>query len=119
GLGSYGGPNGDVYLMISVRDDPNFERIGDDIKTTVRVPLLTAVLGGETVVPTLDGRVALTIPPGTQNEKVFRLRGKGLPKSGKGASGQGDLLATVHVDLPTDLSEEETKLFKQLRNLRQ
>lgn len=119
GLGRYGGPNGDVYLMISVRDDQTFERVGDDLKTTVRVPLFTAVLGGETVVPTLNGRVALTIPPGTQNEKVFRLRGKGMPKSGKDASGHGDLLVTVHVDLPTDLSSEEIQLFTQLKNLRQ
>lgn len=119
GLGRYGGPNGDVYLMISVRDDPQFERIGDDLKTSVRVPLSTAVLGGETVVQTLNGRVALTIPPGTQNEKVFRLRGKGMPKPGKNASGYGDLLVTVHVDLPTDLSDEEIRLFTQLKNLRQ
>ena len=119
GLGSYGGPNGDVYLMISVRDDPNFERVGDDLKTKVHVPLYTAVLGGETVVPTLNGRVALTIPAGTQNEKIFRLRGKGLPKSGKSASGYGDFLVAVHVDLPTGLSEEEIRLFTQLKNLRQ
>lgn len=119
GLGSNGGPNGDVYLVIDVQDDGDFERIGDDLKTTVTIPLYTAMLGGETVVRTLNGRVALTIPSGTQNGKVFRLRGKGMPKSGKNATGNGDLLATVIVELPTDLNDEERRLFTELRNLRQ
>ena len=119
GKGSNGGPNGDVYLLITVRDDAHFERSGDNLKTSIRIPLYTAVLGGETVVPTMNGRVALTIPAGTQNEKVFRLRGKGMPRSGKNASGNGDLLVTVQVDLPTDLSEEERELFTKLKNLRQ
>lgn len=119
GLGSNGGPNGDVYLVIEVQNDDDMERVGDNLKTSVTVPLYTAILGGETVVRTLNGRVALTIPPGTQNGKVFRLRGKGMPKSGKGASGYGDLLVTVNVELPTNLSDEERRLFTELKNLRQ
>jgi len=119
GSGSNGGPQGDVYLLITVRGDKQMEREGDNLKTTINVPLYTAILGGEAVVQTMTGRVALTIPPGTQNQKVFRLRGKGMPKSGKSATGAGDLLVAVHITLPTDLSEEEKKLFTQLQNLRQ
>lgn len=119
GMGSNGGPAGDIYLMIDVQNDSEFERTGDDLKTTVTIPLYTAILGGETVVKTLSGRVALTIPPVTQNGKVFRLRGKGMPKSGANATGSGDLLVAVHVELPTDVSEEERRLFTELKNLRQ
>jgi len=119
GLGSNGGPNGDVYLVIEVLPDSNFERVGDNLKTTVRVPLYTALLGGETMVRTLDGRVALTIPPGTQNGRTFRLRGKGMQKSGKSQDTHGDLLVTVEVELPTNLSDKEKALFTELKNLRQ
>lgn len=119
GLGANGGPDGDVYLLITARDDPQFGRNGDDLKTTVKVSLYTAILGGETVVQTMNGRVALSIPAGTQNGKVFRLRGKGMPKSGKHANGSGDLLASVEVELPTDLDDPEKQLFIQLQNLRQ
>lgn len=119
GMGSNGGPNGDVYLVITVRNESTFERVGDNLKTTVQIPLYTALLGGETVVPTMGGRVALTVPAGTQNHKVFRLRGKGMPRSGRSASGYGDLLAEVKVELPTQLSDEEKELFTQLKNLRQ
>jgi DnaJ-class molecular chaperone len=119
GPGSNDGPKGDVYLLITVRDDPRFERAGDDLKTTVKVPLYTAILGGETVVPTLTGRVALTIPAATQNGRLFRLRGKGMPRFGKKATGHGDLLVSVEVELPTSLSGEERELFTRLKNLRQ
>lgn len=118
GAGSNGGPNGDVYLVIEVLPSSRFERSGDNLKTTVRVPLYTAVLGGETVVPTLNGRVALTVPAGTQNGQTFRLRGKGMPKSGR-KDAHGDLLASVEVDLPANLSAEEKELFTRLKNLRQ
>ncbi|HWV25504.1 MAG TPA: J domain-containing protein [Thermomicrobiales bacterium] len=119
GLGANGGPNGDVYLVITVHDDTRFTREGDNLKTSVSVPLYTAILGGETVVPTMTGRVALTIPAGTQNDKIFRLRGKGMPKTGKNASGSGDLLVSVNVQLPGDLTDQERELFTQLKNLRQ
>lgn len=119
GRGSNGGPNGDVYLVINVSEDGNFEADGKDLKTSVEVPLYTAVLGGEAVVRTPTGRVALTIPKGTQNGRVFRLRGKGLPATSKNGDRPGDLLVTANVVLPTDLSEEEKRLFTQLRNLRQ
>ncbi|MCC6703298.1 MAG: J domain-containing protein [Thermomicrobiales bacterium] len=115
--GINGGPNGDVYLRVTVKDDPRFERQGDDLKTEFSVPLYTAILGGEVVVPTPGGRVALTVPPETSSGKTFRLRGKGMPKRGK--SGEfGDLLAKATVALPSKLSEQERELFEKLRGLR-
>jgi DnaJ-class molecular chaperone len=115
--GINGGPNGDVYLRVTVTNDPRFERQGDDLKTEFSVPLYTAILGGEVVVPTPDGRVALTIPAETSSGKLFRLRGKGMPKRGK--TGEfGDLLARATISLPSRLTDKERDLFGQLRDLR-
>jgi DnaJ-class molecular chaperone len=114
--GFNGGPNGDVYLRVTVASDARFERQGDDLKTEFSVPLYTAILGGEVVVPTPGGRVALTIPAETSSGKLFRLRGKGMPKRGK--SGEyGDLLARATIALPSKLSDKERELFEQLRDL--
>lgn len=118
GSGRAGAPNGDVYLNITVRPDPRFERDHDDLRTEVEVPLYTAILGGEVVVPTPKGKLALTIPPETQSGRIFRLRGQGMPRL-KGQPGErGDLLARVKVVLPSNLSEKERALFRQLRDLR-
>lgn len=114
--GTAGGEAGDVYLHVSVRPDPRFEREGDDLRAKVPVDLYTAVLGGETEVPTLTGAVVLTIPPGTQNGQVFRLQGKGMPKLRNPAE-HGDLYAEVEVQLPTDLSSRERELFEELRSI--
>jgi curved DNA-binding protein len=108
------GRRGDLYLRIRVAPDSRFERRGDDLATVVRVPLTTAVLGGETEVPTLDGPVGIRIPSGTPVGRVFRLRGHGLPRLGSKGS-RGDLLATIAVDLPGALSEKQKDLFEQLR----
>ena len=117
------GPSGDVVLRITVKPDPRFERDGDDLRTEVEVPLYTALLGGEVIVPTPDGRVALTIPAGSQNGQSFRWRKKGMPRlKGRSTSGaadeRGDLLARIRVVLPTDLDERERSLIGQLRDLR-
>lgn len=117
GTGINGGPNGDVYLMIKIDDNAKFHPEGKNIRTEVQVPLYTAVLGGEVKVDTLDGRVALRIPEGTQAGRTFRLRGKGMPASGNTPT--GDLLAEVVVSVPTELSDEERELFTRLRDLRQ
>jgi DnaJ-class molecular chaperone len=114
--GYSGGPSGDLYLIISVRQHSKFERQGDNLHVNVSVPLVVAVLGGEVQVPTLKGTLALKIPPETQNGRVFRLAGQGMPSLGK--SSKGDLLATVDVALPTKLSEKEKELFRQLSELR-
>lgn len=117
GPGANGGPNGDVWLNVTVRPHPRFERAGDDVKTEVEVPLYTAVLGGEAVIPTITGKVAMGIPAGSQQGRVFRLRGQGMPKL-KGKEGErGDLLARIKIVIPTSLSDEERELFERLRAL--
>ncbi len=112
-----GGTPGDLYLVISVRPHNVFERKGDDLYVNLSVPLTTAMLGGEVSVPTLKGtKLALRIPPETQNERVFRLTGQGIPHLGD--TSRGDLLVTIKVILPARLSPEEKALFGKLRELR-
>jgi molecular chaperone DnaJ len=108
-----GGARGDLYLVVTVRPHPRFERKGADLYVDVDVPLTAAVLGGEAEVPTLTGKVALTVPALTQNGKVFRLAKLGMPRL-KGGE-RGDLYAQVGVKLPERLSEKEKKLFEELR----
>jgi DnaJ-class molecular chaperone len=111
-----GMPAGDLYLVITVRPHPVFERKGDDLHVNVEVPLHLAVLGGEVQVPTPRGtKLALRIPAETQNAQVFRLRDQGMPRTG---GGRGDLLAEVRVVLPTGLSQREKELFSELAALR-
>lgn len=117
GRGINGGPPGDLYLRVHLVHDPQFTLEGDNLRTEVEVPLYTAILGGEVTVPTLDRPVVLRIPPGTQNGQVFRLRGKGMLSLRTGE--RGDLLVKVKVVLPTDLTEEEHRLFERLRDLRE
>ncbi|HEX5165121.1 MAG TPA: DnaJ C-terminal domain-containing protein [Thermomicrobiales bacterium] len=116
--GRDGGPAGDVYLKVRIKPDPAFTLEGSDLKTEVTVPLYTAILGGEALVRTMTGRVALTIPPETQNGRIFRLRKLGWPAA-VGSTERGDLLVRVNVVLPTDLSERERELFEQLQDARQ
>jgi DnaJ-class molecular chaperone len=111
--GRGGGARGDLYLVISVKPHERFSRRGDDLHTEVEVPLLDAVLGGEAAVPTLKGKAMLKIPPLTQNGRVFRLAGLGMPRLGSDA--KGDLYAKVEVVLPADLSPEERQLFEKLK----
>ncbi|GIW07733.1 MAG: molecular chaperone DnaJ [Dehalococcoidia bacterium] len=115
GAGLGGGPKGDLFLVISVRPHPLFERKGDDLYVDITVPLVDAVLGGEALVPTPKGtRLALKIPPETQNGRVIRLAGQGMPKLGGGGQ-RGDLYAKVNVQLPTNLTPAQRSLFEQLR----
>ncbi len=114
----FGGPKGDLYLVISISPHKVFERDGDDLHVKVPVPLHVAMLGGEVEVPTLKGtKLALRIPPETQNGRKFRLRGQGMPHLGGG--GYGDLVAEVQVVLPTQLNDEERRLFQRLAELRE
>ena len=110
-----GGRRGDLYLRVRVSPDPTFERRGDDLQTSIRVPLTAAVLGGEAQVTTLEGSVGIKIPPGTPAGQVFRLRGHGLPRLGE-AGARGDLLATLAVDLPRSLTPRQKELFEELRS---
>jgi curved DNA-binding protein len=114
GQGATSGESGDLYLRVRVQTDPVFEREGDDLRASVPVDLYTAVLGGEVRVPTLNGSVMLTIPEGTQNGRVFRLRSKGMPRL-KDPKQHGDLYARVDVQLPTDLTPRQRELFEELR----
>jgi curved DNA-binding protein len=116
GEASPGGQTGDLYLVIEVEDDTNFERKGDDLYTTIDVPLYTALLGGSVGVQTMDSNVKLTIPAETQNGVRFRLKGKGMPQL-KDSSIHGDLYATISVKLPTDLTDEQKDLIRQLRDM--
>ena len=116
GRPGYGGTSGDLYLMISVKPHRLFQRTGDDLYVEAQVPLTVAMLGGEVQVTTLKGKLALKIPPETQNGRAFRLVGQGMPHLGN--SSRGDLLAKVNIVLPTNLSAKEKELFKQLKELR-
>lgn len=117
GPGMDGGPAGDVYLVIKIVPHPRFERAGDDLVGSINVPIYTAVLGGEVVVPTINGQVALTVPAGTQVGHQFRLRGKGMPKLGSTTGEAGDLRVRASIDLPVSITAEERALFEQLRDL--
>lgn len=111
------GPRGDLYLVVSVVDDPRFSRDGDDLTVDVPVELYTAVLGGEMKVPTLDGReLVVRVPAGTSSGKKIRLRGQGMPKLR--GDDKGDLYARLLVQVPTSLSDEQRRLFEELQGLR-
>ena len=113
-FGSSGGTRGDLFLALPCGRIALYERKGDDLYSEITVPLTLAVLGGEVEVPTLKGKVSLRIPPETQNGRVFRLAGRGMPRV-KG-SGAWDQYAKVKVVLPTGLTPQEKELFEQLHN---
>lgn len=110
------GPSGDLYLAVTVKPHHVFQRKDSDLHVEVPVPLIDAVLGGEAAVPSPKGKkLALKIPPETQNGKVFRLAGQGMPKMRTNT--KGDLLAKVRVILPQKLTDRERELFHQLKEL--
>ena len=110
--GSNGGPPGDLYIEIRLKKHDIFERDGDDIHCSVPISIITAALGGEIDVPTLDGKAAIDIPEGTQTGKQFRLRGKGI--KGVRASYPGDLYCHIALETPVKLTEHQRKLLKEL-----
>jgi curved DNA-binding protein len=108
----------EFHLRVRIAPHAVFERKGEDLQASVKVPLTTAVLGGEVDVPTLEGPVAMKIPEGTTVGQTFRLRGKGLPRLESGGRGdRGDILVTLSVDLPKQLSSRQRELFEELRRL--
>ncbi len=111
GEGSGGGPPGDLYLRVRIRPDSRFALHDHDLAYTVDISPWEAVLGNKITVPTIDGRVSMTIPPGTQTGQTFRLRGKGMPLGG---GAYGDMLVTTRVVVPTRLTEVEKRLFEDL-----
>ncbi|MGB8190936.1 MAG: J domain-containing protein [Chitinophagaceae bacterium] len=114
--GINGGPNGDLYITFIIKNDPRFRRAGNDLHATATIDLYTALLGGETTIDTLDGKVKLKVQPGTQNGTRTRLKGKGFPVY-KQEGQHGDLYVIFEVKLPTDLTEKEKELFKQLSEI--
>ncbi len=113
--GFNGGPNGDLYITFNINQDPDFERVGDDLKTKIVIDLYTAVLGGDVKVETLEGIVNLKVKPETQNGTTVRLKGKGFPVYKKEGV-FGDLFVTYEVKLPTSLTDKQKELFQQLKN---
>jgi curved DNA-binding protein len=113
--GANGGPSGDLYITFNIPVDPDFERVGDDLKTKVVIDLYTAVLGGDVKVNTLDGSVNLKVKPETQSGMTVRLKGKGFPVYKKEGE-HGDLFVTYEVKLPTNLTDKQKDLFEQLKN---
>jgi molecular chaperone DnaJ len=110
--GGRGGPAGDLYLFLSVRQHPLFERDGIDLHVSVPIPMTTAALGGQIEVPTIDGKKArVSIPEGTQTGRQFRLRGKGMPRLQRG--GVGDMFVHVGVETPVNLTKEQVRLLKE------
>jgi curved DNA-binding protein len=119
GAGALSGPSGDLYLVVRVIPSPVFAREGEDLRVRVPVALTTAVLGGEIQVPTPKGnKLALRVPPETQNGRVFRLRGQGMPRLGNPTE-RGDMLAEVQVQLPQALTPRQRELFAELAKLEQ
>ena len=108
----HGGINGDLIVVIKEEEHPNFERSGNNLVHNLGISVTTAILGGDAEVPTIDGRVRITIEPGTQSGKVLRLRGKGLPDVN--GRGRGDIIVVVDVVIPTELTKEERKLVEEL-----
>ncbi len=109
--GVQGGPPGDLYVQISVKDHPLFTRDGRNLHCDVPISFVDAALGGELEVPTLDGRVKLKIPPETQTGKLFRLRGKGVTPVRGGPP--GDLLCRVMVETPVNLTRKQKELLRE------
>lgn len=115
--GQSGGQAGDLYLVVTVQPDPRFEREGNDLHTAVRVPVSVLLLGGEVPVPTPDNRTLhLTIPPGTQDGRTFRLRGRGMPEL-RQPDRRGDLFVEVHARLPERLTPRQRELIEEFASL--
>ena len=115
-MGDRGAPQGNLYVVVHVTDHEFFKRKDNDIILDININVAQAALGDKLDIPTVDGDVELGIPAGTQTGKVFRLRGKGIPRlrSDGSNSGRGDQLVYVQVEVPTKLSDEQRLLFEKL-----
>ncbi len=117
GPGANGGPNGDLYITFVIEPDPVFKRSGNDLYTTIALDLYTAVLGGEVMVETLDGKIRLKVKPETQNGIRTRLKGKGFPIYKREGS-SGDLFVTYNILIPQNLTTKQKELFTELSKLK-
>lgn len=118
GPGINGGPAGDLYITFAITDNGRFKRMGNDLYVTVPLNMYTAILGGEQTVETMDSKVKLKVSPGTQNNTKVRLKGKGFPIYKK--EGQfGDLIVTYTIEVPTNLTDKQKDLFREIQSLNQ
>lgn len=115
--GVNGGPSGDLYITFSILPHPHFKRAGNDLFTTTTIDLYTALLGGETTIDTLTGKVKLIVNAETQNGTRIRLKGKGFPVYKKEGEA-GDLYVTYEIKLPSHLTEQQKALFTELSKLK-
>ncbi|MEO8772042.1 MAG: J domain-containing protein [Ferruginibacter sp.] len=115
--GANSGPAGDLYITFIITPHAEFKRLGNDLYTRVTIDLYTALLGGETVVETLKGKVKLKVNPGTQYGTKIRLKGKGFPVYKKPGEA-GDLYVTYEIQLPVQLTEQQKSLFTELSKLK-
>ncbi|RMG30425.1 MAG: J domain-containing protein [Bacteroidetes bacterium] len=109
--------NGDLYLKVLIKKHPVFERKGDDLHARVKVDVYTAMLGGKVMVHTLKGRMNINIPPCSQHGQQLKLRGLGMPNY-KNPQQYGDMILSLHIEMPTQLNAEEKRLLEKLRQLR-
>jgi len=116
GPGVNGGPGGDLYITFVVADDPRFRRNGSDLYAETKLDLYTAVLGGEVTIDTLNGKVKIKVKPETQNGTKVKLKGKGMPVYKKDNE-FGDLYVTYDIQIPTNLTEKQKKLFEELKEM--
>lgn len=115
--GRKGGGTGNLYVLVSVKEHAFFARDGQDLHCEAEIPYTVACLGGEVEIPTLDDKMKLKIPSGTQSGKVFRVQGKGL--ASVHGHGHGDQFVRVKIHVPTKLSDQEKKLLEELSRFRQ
>jgi molecular chaperone DnaJ len=113
--GVNGGPSGDLYVVIHLKDHPVFKRDGNDLHCEMPISFATAALGGEVEIPTLEGHAKIKIPAETQSGKVFRLRGKGI--KGVRSNAPGDLLCHMQIETPVNLSERQRELLREFEAL--
>ena len=116
--GPNGGPPGDLYIFLRVKEDSKFRREGPEIYSEESISYVDAILGASIKTPVVDGEVTIKVPPGTQPGQVMRLRGNGAPRLGN-AESRGDHYVTMNVEIPKDLSKEEQELIEKLKDLRE
>ena len=115
--GINGGPHGDLYITFNINNYTNFKREGNNLYKNEDLDLYTAILGGDVIIDSFEDKVKLKIKPETQNESKVKLKGKGFPVYNKEGA-FGDLIITFHIKIPTNLSEKEIALFKELQTIR-
>lgn len=116
--GPKGGPAGDLYIFLKVKEDRNFRREGPEVYSDASISYVDAILGASVKVPVVDGEVTIKVPPGTQPGQVMRLKGNGAPRLGS-PDQRGDHYVTMNIEIPKDVSKEEMALIEQLKEIQE